>query len=208
MSFIEGLAATAQPVARRRGAQDLVIIALVVLVEVIGFSYFFDPERFAAYVDAAPRQMIMKIVLFSSLFVTSLAAALHSFEATARRLDPVILAGGSAVGLMGLMSFDYAMGPGLEATLLPRQGLGCLSAITLLSLPVCFAMGLLMTRAASVQPGRTALLIGLTGGAFGATLFSLICPYTSLWYIGVWYGGAIIVSSAWCVRVLPDFNQW
>ena len=87
--------------------------------------------------------------------------------------------------------------------LAPVHGLLCATAITALSLPVLALLGLLMRRAAPVQPRRSAWAAGIAAATTGALVFTACCPMNDPLYITVWYALGIAAVSAAARWLLP-----
>lgn len=206
--FINGLVATAQPVARRRTSSDLLIVMGIAIVELVGLAYFFDPQIVAASIASDPTRMIAKFVVFGSLAVAAMVLAVLSFDPAARRIGGGMIAVLATALTVSMVFFDFGVGPTLGSTVLPSAGIFCAAAVTSLSLPVTLVLGILMSSGASIQPKRSAFLAGLAGGAFGAFLFSLQCPQVSFWYLALWYGMGIAVVSAVSMVMLPRMVRW
>jgi hypothetical protein len=77
-----------------------------------------------------------------------------------------------------------------------------------LSVPPVLGLGALMRRGAATDGSRTALLVGITGAAWGALVFVFACPFNDPLYIAVWYtigcGTVVLVSRA----LLPRLSRW
>lgn len=206
--FINGLVATAQPVRPRRPSREALAVLTITLIEAVGIVQFYDFSLAAAAFAHSPFQMAMKVAVFGALALAALGLAVWSFDPAARRLGSVLAIPVTVTLLISLMAFDLGMTRDPGATLVPSSGVHCLVAVISLSLPVTLGLGLMMAKGASVQPGRSAFLTGLAGGAFGAFLFALQCPHLSFWYLLVWYGGAITLVSLLAVLILPRLARW
>lgn len=203
--FINGLVATASPVTRRRASVDVLAVLIVGAIELIGFTYYFDEQILAAAFAASPVRMAMKIGLFGLLALSAMGLAIMSFDPNAKRVDAGTIGLVAAALLISILSFDFTMGPGV---VVPSVGMACTIAVTSLALPVTLVLGLLMSRGASTQPGRSAFLVGLAGGAYGAFIFALQCPQVSFYYLALWYGSAIVAVVAAATFIMPRFLRW
>jgi hypothetical protein len=89
-----------------------------------------------------------------------------------------------------------------------REGVGCMLAMVLLSLPMLATLVVLMRRGAPTSRRDSAMAAGLGAGAWGAFVFFFQCPHDDPLYIVVWYGlGCLLLGFAGRV-LLPAFTRW
>lgn len=203
-AFIEGLVATAAPVPRRRVWRDVGIIAILGAVQFIGLRYLLPMDTFEAAMGANPIRMSIKVSVFALATVIFSGMAVLSFYPSANRHNRVLLATIAAFVVAILLGFEWRMPSGLPL----GYGFNCMFAILAMSLPVMLGLGLLMTAGASTRPRRSALLIGLAGGAFGAFIFAFQCPIVSVAYMVTWYGGGIASAAGIALMLLPRIIRW
>ncbi|WP_370338278.1 NrsF family protein [Parvularcula marina] len=206
--FINGLTATAEPVARRHAGLELLAVLAVAAIELVGFTYFFDSQILAAAYAADPVRMTAKFVIFGALAVAAITLAILSLNPAAKRIGEGTLAIILSVLATSILVFDFTWRGSFSASFVPSAGMHCAISVASLALPVTLVLGMLMMNGASTQPGRSAFLAGLAGGAFGAFVFSLQCPMVSIWYLGLWYGAGIAVVSAASYLLMPKFIRW
>jgi len=96
----------------------------------------------------------------------------------------------------------------LAARLMWRDGIECVFAMVVLSLPPAIALGMMMRRGAAVDRGASAWAAGLASAAWGAVVFVLNCPHDDPLYVAVWYGvGCALIAFA-TRRILPMVARW
>lgn len=206
--FINGLVATAEPVSRRRVGLEVLAVLAVAAIELVGFTYFYDPQILASAYQADPMRMTVKIALFGTLAMAAIGLALLSLNPCAKRIGAGTTGVVAAALVISIAFFDFTMGPSLAETFYPSVGMHCAISVASLSLPVTLVLGMLMTQGASTQPRRSAFLAGLAGGAFGAFVFSLQCPQVTFWYLGLWYGAGISLVALVSYFLMPRFVRW
>lgn len=89
-----------------------------------------------------------------------------------------------------------------------HDGIQCVVAMVVLSLPPLVAFGVLMRRGAAVDPARTALAAGLAGAAWGALIFAVHCPSDDPLYISVWYVVSCGLSAGLGRLLLSRIGRW
>lgn len=206
--FISGLAATATPVSRRRLSVEVGILLAVAALQFVGVSYFFSDGSLQKALMMDGTRMTVKLVLFGGGAVAFSALALWSLDPQARRAWPVAVGILAATLLAGVIGFDHSLGSSIGTTLYPEYGVRCLMAIVSFALPVTLVLSILMLRGASTQPNRTALLIGLSGGTWGAFCYAVQCPFVSSAYLTTWYVGGIALVTLAARLILPRIARW
>lgn len=81
-----------------------------------------------------------------------------------------------------------------QAIAIDRGGIFCLTFGTLIGLFTALALVLWLKRGAPASPTKAGLYTGVAAGAAGIFAVSLHCPHNDLIHIGVWHGGAVILS--------------
>ena len=209
-SLIDRLSGELRPVRPRRAWLDFLIIAAICVAELIVFF------ALGAALPDMPMRMHQptfwwRLVSLGLIAVISGVPAIFSFAPTysprrsLQRLFAVIvvcLAAGLCIGA----------GPNDLESLVRRidwtNGIQCASKMIALSVPSVLGLGALMRRGAAIDRGRTALLVGIAGAAWGAFVFVFACPFNDPLYIAVWYtiGCGIVVLIA--RLILPRLARW
>lgn len=212
--LIDRLVADLGPVRPRRWQMEaallggLVLIELLLFVAVIGVR----PDMPKA-MDAMPFWWKSgSLALVAVLSVAGVLVSLDPATTTKRQLTPLWRALAVAVPVLLATGWLLDAGAAGRATLLARldwrEGLDCLKNVGLLSLPPVIALGMLMRRGASTQPGRTALAAGLAAAGIGAFVFAFHCNHDDPLYVAVWYGGAMAMVSGLARFLLPRLTRW
>lgn len=84
----------------------------------------------------------------------------------------------------------------------------CLSAITLMSLPIFAGLLWSFRRLAPTQLRQAGLLAGLTAGSAAATLYALYCPETTAVFLVSWYSLGILTAGLIGLLVGPRLLRW
>lgn len=217
--LIDRLATDLPAVRARSRGRDLAAIALVCAAELALF-FLAAPMRdhMLGMMPMPLRHMPMdqpsfwwKLCVLLPIAALGGAAAVASFRppATPRRALAA-LAVLVAVSLAAGWAIDAAhAGAGhLLARLDWRNGLGCASKMTMLSMPPLVGLALLMRRGAAIDAAATATVAGLAAAAWGAFVFAFACPSNDPFYIAVWYtvgcGGVTLAARL----VLPRLTRW
>lgn len=95
----------------------------------------------------------------------------------------------------GTVSVDVS-----EATCLAAGvGLGMLVAIVLVGW---------LRRGAPTSLEHAGWLVGLASGAAGTFVYSLHCPHDDILHVGLWHGGAVVVSALLGRVAVPSLIRW
>jgi hypothetical protein len=74
------------------------------------------------------------------------------------------------------------------------------------------AIGAVLThwlrQGAPTSLSRAGWLVGLAAGSFGAFAYSLHCPSTSVYYVGLWYSAAVAVCAGAGRAIVPTLIRW
>jgi hypothetical protein len=116
----------------------------------------------------------------------------------------------AAAGLFPLASvLTLARGDDLPAytfdTALVRS---CLTISLTSALAVFGTIVTWLRRGAATNLPRTGWLVGLASGGLGTFAYSLHCPSTSLHYIAIWYGFAVIAAALFGRLTVPMLIRW
>ncbi len=208
--LIERLAHGLKPVRRRLPLRDAAILIGLGIVEIAIYIWVSGMRP-----DMPEAMGLMafwwKAASLGVLAVIGGATALGALDPTRsprRGLRGFAVA--AAVAIAAGWAIDAAsagVGP-LIARLDWREGLACVRAVVLLSIPALLALGLLMRRGAPTDPGGTAAAVGLTAAAWGGAVFVLACPHDDPLYVALWFAVSIAIV-AWLARlVLPRLTRW
>lgn len=147
--------------------------------------------------------MIWKISSLALLAGLCCTIAMRSFTPpiTSRR-ELLMVAGFAMIAIIAgiIATPDSEASRSLIERLSPVRGMFCAGAIVVLSAPIVTLLGVLMRRAAPVQPRRSALAAGLAASTVGALVFTACCPMNDPLYIIVWYSigvGAVAAAARW-----------
>ncbi|WOI52762.1 NrsF family protein [Parvularcula sp. LCG005] len=206
--FIDSLVATAEPVRPRRVSREILAVIAIALVQFAGTYVLVLGDGFQQALLWDPARAIFKMALLGAGTIGFTLMALYSFGPSARRIGPFTAVMSAVLFLLALMGFDWSLAGSLSAAFAPQHGSACVAGILALALPLILVLSLLMMRGASVQPGQSALLVGLAGGTWGAFIYSLQCPFVSLWYLAAWYGGGIFIVTLAARLILPRLARW
>lgn len=212
--LIDGLVADLSPVRPRRWQPEAALLAGLALIEILLFVALIGvrpdmPQAMGAMPFWWKSGSLVVLALLSS---SAVLVSLDPATTTARRLSSLWRA--LAVAIPVLLATGWlidAGAPGRAALLARldwREGLDCLKNVGLLSLPPVVALGLMMQRGASTQPGRTAMAAGLAAAGLGAFVFAFHCDHDDPLYIAIWYGGAVAMVSGLSRLLLPRLTRW
>lgn len=65
-----------------------------------------------------------------------------------------------------------------------------------------------LRQGAPTSINRTSWLVGLAAGSFGTLAYSLHCPSTTVYYVGLWYTLAIALSAGVARLTVPRLIRW
>ncbi|MGV6819793.1 MAG: NrsF family protein [Parvularcula sp.] len=207
-SLISGLVAAAEPVTPRSRWHEFLILLAVGIVQVIGAVFFFGTEAVATNIATGGVAMLVKLGVFGWLALSASWLALRSYDPATPRAALGLIAPVGVAAIAALIGLDHQWAGSILETINPAHGVRCIFSLVSLALPTALLLSLLMVRGAPTHLGRTALLIGLAGGGWGAFTYALQCPYVSLWYLGVWYLAGIALVTAATRVALPSLARW
>lgn len=208
--LIERLAGGLQPVRRRLPWRDAAILGVLGLVEIAVYVWVrgMRPDMPEAMGSMA---FWWKAASLTVLALIGGATALGAFDPTRspqRGLRGFAIAAAVAIAIgWGIDAASAGVGP-LLVRLDWREGVRCVGAVVVLSIPALLALGVLMRRGAATDPGGTASAVGLTAAAWGGAVFVLACPHDDPLYVAFWFAVAIGIV-AWLARlILPRLTRW
>jgi hypothetical protein len=208
--LIDRLTSELKPVRRRTPWRDA--LALVVLCGVeLGLFLVMGMMRFDMPMAMHLPSFWWKLGSLGLIGLVSGTVAILS-------LDPVRSPRRGLRWIAALIALCLASGWLLDAsrdgfsTLISRldwvDGLQCLFAMVILSVPAIIGLGLLMRRGAPTDRAGTALAAGLTAAAWGAFVFVFACPFDDPLYVAVWYSIGCGVVTLFARFTLPRLTRW
>ncbi|WP_373487219.1 NrsF family protein [Blastomonas sp.] len=202
------------PVTPMRLRTGLMLTALMSIIATVAVALAMGVREDVAALS--PDRMFM--IRAGALLMIGVAAAVAALSTATPRIGrptpkawkwALMLAGllplGALISLLNAPSHDAQS---LQAKLDPQYGLECLRISALCALGIAAVMVLWLRRGAPTSPERTAWLIGLAAGAFGASAYSVYCPATTLVYIGTWYSLAVAMCAVAGRIILPPLLRW
>jgi hypothetical protein len=209
MSVIDNLVDDLEPVVPFRPVLALVIAATTMVFAATIVSYFFGlrPDIAAGHP--------LQIVLIRSVTLLLLGAA--ALQALAKSALPSIgtqdngwkWALAFAAAFPALTLFSWWQGNSIFYTAFASPSrVTCLSVTLASAVLIAVPLVLWLRKGASVNIHRSALLVGLASGAFGAFCYNLYCPSSSIEYVGIWYAAGIAMSAIAARLVVPTFIRW
>jgi len=91
---------------------------------------------------------------------------------------------------------------------MPAGGVQCLAWSLALGLATALALTIWLRRGAPTAPDKAGMLTGIAAGCAGVFAFSLSCPADSIIHIGLWHGGAVMLSALAGWLVVPRLVRW
>lgn len=208
--MLDALAADLPPVQRPRRLRDAAVLVGLALIEValyIGFRGA-RPDMPLAMGRMAFWWKVASLVGLAVIGVATTLTALDPAR-TPRRGLRVLAALGVAATLAG-WALDAAAGNAhdLADRLDWRQGLDCLGAVIVLSLPPLIALTMVMRRGAATDLRGSATAAGVAAAAWGGAVFTVACPADDPLYVVVWFAAAIVVTAVAAQIVIPRLTRW
>lgn len=207
---IERLVSNLAPVRPTRSSRDATMLAGLCLAEIALFVLLGQARQDLGAATALP-VFWWKLGAMAALSVVGVAAALRSFRpGDASRGGLRLFYAIAAAALVAGWGFDaaYADAGTVGARLMWREGVACVFAMVVLSLPPIIALALLMRRGAPVDRRASALAAGLASAAWGASVFTLNCPHDDPLYVAVWYSAGCALIALAARLILPRIGRW
>lgn len=209
-ALIDQLAGGLTPVRRHDLRRDVLILAALAIVEV---AIYVAVRGMRPDMDMAMGLMSFwwKAASLGILAIIGGATALRAFDPVASpRRGLRRFAAAAAVALAIGWAIDAARvgGTALLARLDPHEGMLCVGAVVILSLPALLAFAVLMRRGAATDPAGTAAAVGLTASAWGGLVFVLACPHDDPLYVALWFTVAIGIVGLVARIGLPRLTRW
>jgi hypothetical protein len=197
--LIETLATGLTPVRPRRMAREAALLGAIGLGELALLLLLGGARRDLAVVMMQPF-FWWKLASMGVLAAIGLAAALRSFDPTRSPrpgLRHATIVIGAALAIGWLLDATHRSVLPLAARMQWREGMHCVAVMALLSVPMIAGLAALMRRSAPTDRAGTALAAGIAAAAWGAFVFSFVCPHDDPLYIAVWYlAGCSLVTLA------------
>jgi len=208
--LVETLSASLRPIRRRSVARDVGILAAIGVAEIA-----------LLLLTGRMRPDLMRVMMLPFFWWklgTMAAVAAIGFVTALRSFDPTHsprpglrysgVAIGVALAIGWLLDATHRSGQPLIARLQWHNGIACMIAMGLLSLPMIAGLAWLMRRNAPTDRSGTALAAGVAGAAWGAFAFTFACPHDDPLYVAIWYfaGCAVVaVGGRW---LLAPVARW
>ena len=208
--LLDDLASGLRPVRTRSAWRDGAIVAALAAIELALFLMmgFMRPDMGHAVTEPSFWWKLATLGLVATIAVATALRSLDPSVSPSRGLRWA--AGVCAVALLAGWGIDATRHAGvpLLARLEWREGLNCLFAMLVLTLPMLAALAVLMRRGAPVHRRESALAAGLGSAAWGAFVFFFACGHDDPLYIVFWYGlGCALVALAGRA-LLPLVTRW
>ncbi|MDE2561332.1 MAG: DUF1109 domain-containing protein [Sphingomonadales bacterium] len=103
---------------------------------------------------------------------------------------------------------------GIERSQFGLTGAAAASGMDCLTMGIAFGLatfGVLvmwLRKGAPTSPERAGLLAGVAAGSFGIFAFSFHCPLNDIVHIGIWHGGAVVISALIGRIAVPRIVRW
>lgn len=209
-NLIDRLTADLRPVRRRSPRRDLLLLLALGVAETIFYLLLrgMRPDMDAAMVEPS---FWWKAGSLAVLVVVGGVTAFGSFDPAGSPRRGLRAAGIVAALVLASGWMIDAAGDGgqvLLDRLAWRDGIDCLFAVVVLSLPPILALGLMMRRGAPTDPRRTASAVGLTAAAWGGLVFVFRCPHDDPLYIVFWFAASILLVVLAARLILPRLARW
>jgi len=208
--LLDELASGLTPVRTRSARRDGTIVGALALIELALFLMLGSsrPDMHHA---------MTQMSFWWKLATLGLLAAIGVGTAV-RSLDPSVTPHRGLRLAAWLAGFALLIGWGIDATrhagtpllarLEWREGMGCLFAMVILSLPMLIALTVLMRRGAPTHRRESALAAGLGAAAWGAFVFFFRCSHDDPLYIVFWYGLGCVLTALAGRALLPLVTRW
>jgi hypothetical protein len=208
--LIETLAAELTPVRLRRLSRDALLLGMIGAIELA-----------LLLLAGGARHDLMRVMMqpffWWKLGTMGVLAAIGSVTAL-RSFDPTIsprpglrraaAAIGVALAIGWLIDATHRSAVPLAERMLWHDGMRCMVAMAVLSLPMIAGLAVLMRRSASTDRTGTALAAGVAAGAWGAFVFTFACPHDDPLYVAIWYLAGCSVVAIAARWLLAPMARW
>lgn len=200
--------APVRPPSRRRGAAMLAAAAALEAVAYVVVRGGMRGDMDMAVGRMALWWKVASLAVLAVIGVATTLAALDPAESPRRGLRRIAAIGAVAVAVGWALDAATRGGGDLAARLDPRQGIDCLGAVVVLSLPPLVLLAALLRRGAPTDGRGAATAAGLAAAAWGGTIFTVACPSDDPLYVVVWFAAAFGVVVGAARAVLPRLIRW
>lgn len=208
-TLIDSLVGDLKPVAplRQRTGMARALLALAIGAFLVVASFGLRPDLRGGHLDP---MFLLPAGLFLVLALATAWAAIdmaRPFVGTRRdgwawtALMAAVLPGAA----LGVIASEWLRG---QQVVVDHRGIYCLSFGMTAGLLTACALALWLKRGAPASPAKAGLYTGVAAGAAGIFAISLHCPHTDLIHIGIWHGGAVVLSGLAGRLILPRFFAW
>lgn len=207
--FIDTLVQDLKPVApiRHRTGMTNVILSLMAGAAAVCFTFGVRADLMAGRPD--PMFLVSTGVFLVLALATAWAAIDTARPFVGARRDgwgwTVMMAAVMPAGAVAIMASRLWRHQALG---LHMDGVECLTVSCVTGVLTALALITLIRRGAPSSPARAGLFTGVSAGAAGVVAVSLCCPHGDLVHIGVWHGGAVVLSGLVGRLVLPRILAW
>lgn len=208
--LIDDLAAGLLPVRPRSLVRDAAMLGAIGAVE-LGLFLLMGQARGDMRAAMTLPSFWWKVISLGLLSLVGAITALRSFDPAGsprRGLRLIMVIAGAALFVGWMINMGTAGLAAIPARLQWRDGVDCLFAMMVLSLPPLVALGLMMRRGAPTDRPASAMAAGAAGAAWGAFVFMFACPHDDPLYIAVWYGSGCVLLAIAGRLLLPRLCRW
>lgn len=206
---IDGLVEDLAPVRRLNPMHGFALILGATALAIIAIAAVFGLR--SDVVHGNPHPMVM--LRGGCLLLLGLASSVAVISAARPAVGRVSEGWRWALAMAALFPVSAAIlaitnGPVPIAALESQIGMYCLETSIGSALLIGAALTLWLRQGAPTLLNRAGWLAGLAAGSFGTFAFSLHCPVTGIYYIGLWYSLAVAVCAALGRLIVPRFIRW
>lgn len=201
-----GAAADAQPSARRRMAQAL-LLAVPVSLAIVLLGYGVRPDL-SLVMTAPPFWVKLGLPLCLAVAAASTLARLAVPGVALRGAALAVAAPVLLLWTLGMLSWFSLPQPERLPALLGQSWRSCPWSIALIASPIFVATLLALRQLAPTRPAGAGAAAGALAGGIGATLYALHCVELTLPFLAVWYVLGMLIpvlAGAW---LGPRLLRW
>jgi hypothetical protein len=170
--------------------------------------------RYGVRADLLAGEPTTLVILRSSMLLLMGFATLLAVVASARPAIGSVqtgwlwtLAAAFLFPLTALVQFAFA-GTMEAGDLAPNLGRYCLGISSASALLIGGALTVWLRQGAPIALNRAGWLVGLAAGSFGTFAYSLHCPMSNIYYVGLWYSLAVGLAAVGGRLVVPKLIRW
>jgi hypothetical protein len=208
-STIEALVADLAPVRRLRPEHGilLTVAATIVASSAVAMRYGLRADIVAG--EPGPMVIIRSGMLLLLGLATSFAVVSAARPGVGLRHDGWRWALAAALlfpfAAMCMATYGGGVPPG---AMRPDLGYYCLGVSSASALLIGGLLTFWLRKGAPTAINRAAWLVGLAAGSFGTFAYSLHCPVTNIYYIGLWYSLAVGIGAIAGRMLIPPLIRW